>query len=81
MDLHLIDFICQFPIVLLGITSQTMIAHKNKWGFVVGIFAQPFWYATSLINHQWGIFTLAVIYTVIICRGFYVWFYKTPNKN
>lgn len=76
MDIQAIDMLCQFPIILFGITSQLLVAHKNKWGFVVAIFAQPFWYITTSIHSQWGILALSIIYTFILIRGIHVWFFR-----
>jgi nicotinamide riboside transporter PnuC len=74
------DLISQIGIAFLGITSIILIARKNKWGFVFGLLAQPFWYITSYINKQWGIFLLSFVYTISWCYGIYEWFFKEKRK-
>ena len=74
------DNISQVAIFILGITSIVLIARKNKWGFVVGLLAQPFWYITSFANHQWGVFFVSFIYTLSWLYGIYEWFFKKNIK-
>jgi 8-oxo-dGTP diphosphatase len=75
------DFIMQCGLFTLGAVAIFLIARKNKWGFVVGLLSQPFWFATSIINHQWGIFVLNFFYTVSFAYGIYQWFFKKNFKK
>lgn len=72
----MMDFFMQAGLLILGASAIYMIAKKNKWGFVVGLASQPFWFATSIINNQWGIFFLNFIYTFSFIVGIYEWFFK-----
>lgn len=74
------DIISQIGIAILGISSVILVAKKNKWGFVLGLAAQPFWFITSFLNHQWGIFFLSLVYTGSWIFGVYEWFYKDKDK-
>lgn len=76
----MLDNIAQIAITLLGATAILLIAKKNKWGFVVGLISQPFWFITSLAHKQWGIFITSIIFTINWIYGIYEWFYKN-NKN
>jgi len=78
MDL---DFIAQIAITILGVTAITLVAKKNKWGFVVGLTSQPFWLYTSYINKQWGVFVLSVIYIFSWAFGIYEWFFKKEKDD
>jgi len=69
-----LDLISQFAIPILGTSSIILIAKKNKSGFVLGLAAQPFWLITSFINQQWGVFIVAIIYTLSWIFGIYEWF-------
>ena len=75
-----LDTVSQVGIALLGVTSIALIAKKNKWGFVLGLLSQPFWYITAYINKQWGIFFLNFIYTGTWVFGIYEWFFKDDKK-
>lgn len=58
------DLISQVAIVILGTSSIILLAKKNKWGFVLGLAAQPFWYITAFVNQQWGVFLVSFVYTL-----------------
>ncbi len=75
------DAISQIAIVFLGAGSIILVAKKNKWGFVAGLAAQPFWYITAFINEQWGVFLVSFIYTISWCFGIYEWFFKDTKKE
>jgi len=75
------DNISQIAIFILGVTSIILVARKNKWGFVFGLLAQPFWYITSFVNKQWGVFFVSIIYTFSWIYGIYEWFFKNNKKQ
>ena len=33
-----------------------MLGNGSRWGFVIGLATQPFWFYTSFRHRQWGIF-------------------------
>jgi nicotinamide riboside transporter PnuC len=72
----MIDIIVQIAIFILGASAIILVARKNKWGFVIGLLSQPFWFITSYQNQQWGIFLVGIIYTISWIYGIYEWFYK-----
>ena len=75
-----LDIISNIGIAILGISAVILVAKKNKWGFVLGLAAQPFWLITSYLNHQWGVFLLSLVYVVTWSFGVYEWFKKDKNK-
>ena len=75
------DVVSQIGIIILGAISVILIAEKNKWGFVFGLLTQPFWFTTSLVNHQWGVFVASLIYTVVWIYGIYKWFFHNKIKK
>ncbi len=77
--MQIYDLISQVGIIIFGITSIVLVARKNKWGFVVGLAAQPFWFTTSIVNEQWGIFGISFAYTVTWSYGIYEWFWKDSH--
>ncbi|MBW2995744.1 hypothetical protein KY332_00425 [Candidatus Woesearchaeota archaeon] len=70
------DLISQIGIFVLGIGAIILVALKNKWGFVLGFLSQPFWFITSYINKQWGIFLVSFVYAFTWLFGIYQWFFK-----
>ena len=71
----------QVAIFGLGTSAIVLVAMKNKWGFVIGIISQPFWFITSFINQQWGVFLVSIVYTLSWAFGIYEWFSKDRKKK
>lgn len=73
--------ISQIGIFCFGVTAIILVARKNKWGFVFGLLSQPFWYTTAILNEQWGVVLVSVVYTGSWAYGVYEWFFKNDNVN
>lgn len=58
------DTISQVAIVVLGLGAIVLVGQKNRWGFVLGLASQPFWYITTYLHEQWGLFLLSFAYTL-----------------
>ncbi|MBP9727936.1 MAG: nicotinamide mononucleotide transporter [Candidatus Moranbacteria bacterium] len=71
-----LDIIAQVGITVFGVGSVFLLARKNKWGTVLGLLSQPFWFATAIINDQWGIMILNVVYSATWIYGVYNWFFS-----
>lgn len=69
-----LDAFAQAMILVTGLVSIILIAKKSKWGWIAGLAAQPFWYYTSYVNGQWGVFLNSVMYTFAWAFGAYAWF-------
>lgn len=74
------ELLSQIAIPILGTLSIILIARKNKWGLVLGLAAQPFWFATAYINQQWGVFAVGFVYTASWIYGIYEWFKDTKTR-
>ena len=77
----MLDTIAQAGLAVFGITAIILVAKKNKWGFVFGLLSQPFFFITSYINAQWGLFLLNIAYTLSWIYGIYNWFFKNNVKK
>lgn len=75
------DYVSQFGMVIFGLPAIFLVAKRNKWGFVLGLLSQPFFFITSYVNHQWGMFFLSFLYTINWCFGIYEWFYKPQQQS
>ncbi len=74
------DQISQWIIPTLGVSAIFLVAKKNKWGFVLGLISQPFWFITSYTNQQWGVFIMSIAATFSWMLGIYEWFLKKEKK-
>ena len=75
------EIISQIAIFALGTSAIVLIAKKNKWGFVAGLLAQPFWFITSYTHEQWGVFFVSFIYLGSWLLGIYEWFFKDQKEE
>lgn len=75
------DLIAQIGVSIFGIAAIVLVFRKNKWGFLFGLLSQPFWFITSFVNKQWGVFFLTIIYTFSWAYGIYEWFYKSNDTK
>lgn len=73
-----IDTIAQIGIAFCGVPALFLVARKNKWGFVFGLSAQPFWYITTYTHKQWWVMALCAVYTGNWAYGAYTWFKNPP---
>ena len=67
-----LDACLQLGIALLTLASMAMLASTgplHRWGFVVGLLAQPFWFAASWRARQWGVFATTFFYTALLVAG------------
>lgn len=77
----MLDIISQIAIFVFGVTSLILITKKNKWGFVIALLGQPFYFFTSYENKQWGLFLVTLVYTFIWAYGAHEWFSKKKKKR
>ena len=77
---NVLDAVSQIAIALFGLSSIFLLAKKNKWGFVSALVTQPFWFATTYIHKQWGLFAMSFVYAGLWLYGFYEGFF-TDNKK
>ena len=43
---------------------------KRKQGYIIGLFGEPFWIISTIINEQWGIFILSLWYSFNFVKGY-----------
>jgi len=73
---QLLDILSQVLIFIIGLSTILLLScFKNKWGNVIGLLHQPFWYFTTLYHQQWGLFLMSLVYTVIFAVGIRQWFF------
>jgi len=77
--IEIFDLFIQSGITLFGLTSMFLVSRKNKWGFVIGLISQPFYFISSYKTKQWGIFITTFFYTISWIYGIYNWFIKNPE--
>ncbi len=75
----MIAIIAQVAVFLFGAGAVLLIgAFKSKWGFALGLAAQPAWFYIAVTARQWGILAVSAVYTANWAIGFYNWFAKSP---
>ena len=81
MVLTVLDVVTQAGATILGILFVILVGKKNKWGFVAGLASQPFWYATTIIHHQWILIAVNIVYTYSYAVGFREWFFQNKSST
>jgi nicotinamide riboside transporter PnuC len=57
-----LEWISQIAI-FTGSLSVLALGNGNRWGFVLGLAIQPFWYYTAIRHRQWGLVAASIVYT------------------
>lgn len=70
----MIGIIAQVGIAICGVSAIWLVNAREprwaRWGPVMGLLGQPFWFITTVMNGQWGIVALCFLYTWAWWRGF-----------
>lgn len=63
----------QISIALFGVLAIFLVGMKERrqrrWGYLLGLCGQPFWFWVTFQAEQWGIFALAFFYTLSWING------------
>lgn len=72
--------IAQSAILALSAIGIWLLSCRDagRWGWVVGLAAQPFWLWETLRAEQWGMFANAIVFTAIYFRGLINHWRPTP---
>lgn len=76
----------QVCIAIFGVTavalSQSEHQGRRKWASVFGLVGQPFWFYSSWVGEQWGIFALCFLYSISWGKGFWAnWIRPRLNES
>ncbi len=66
----------QIVLTLLSLGSIFLVERENRWGYVLGLVAQPFWWYAAISDGQWGVMIVNVFYALIWSRGVYRRFFQ-----
>lgn len=72
--LNILDQISQYTILILGPLAIWILARKDqyaRYGFIIGLASQPFWFYTLTYNRQWPILIVSIVYAVAFAKGVY----------
>ncbi|MFA4941863.1 MAG: hypothetical protein WC582_04745 [Patescibacteria group bacterium] len=70
----ILDIVANVGMAIFDILAILLVSFKSPWGFVAGLCSQPFFFMCSILNRQWGLFILNIIYTISWAIGAYHWF-------
>ena len=57
--------------IFMGPIGAMLLGSGSRWGFVIGLATQPFWFYTSFRHRQWGIFIASIFYAFAWAMGVY----------
>lgn len=73
----------QIFIFLFGASGIWFVSRTEKWkrwGYILGMLGQPFWFYSAWETQQWGIFLLTIFYCYSWSQGIWNYWIK-PKKN
>jgi len=68
----LVDSALQIALAVLSIVAAYLVASDGpwqRWGYVVGLTSQPFWFVATWRARQYGILLVAIFYTGAWVQG------------
>jgi hypothetical protein len=72
--------VSQIMIFILGAGGIYLLSRNDrwsKWGPVIALASEPFWFYTAIADKSWGVFAVSFVYTVFYALGVYnFWFRK-----
>lgn len=77
----MLAFISQCVIFSCGLVALFLIGRSIRVGYVIGLFAQPFWWYDTYKNEQWGVFFLSLFFTFVYAEGFWRTYLKAKLVN
>lgn len=75
----MIGVISQILIFVLGGAAMYLLSRTDsirRWGFILGLCGQPFWFYTQIVAENWGVVALSCVYTFAWCNGIYNYWIK-----
>lgn len=77
--------LCEVMIFVLGSAAVFLLNTNSRWskyGAILGLLSEPFWFLSAYMSQSWGIFAVSFIYTLSYCVGVYrFWFCKTKQSK
>lgn len=74
----------EIGIMFFGALAIYLVGKKNskyqKWGYVLGLMGQPFWFWVTIENEQWGILIMTIFYTYSWVNGIYNHWFKKEKE-
>jgi nicotinamide riboside transporter PnuC len=73
----------QIAILIFGASSIWLVSRKEqwkRWGYILGLCGQPFWFYLTITTNQWGMFILTLFYTYSWIQGIYNYWIKIKEK-
>ena len=50
-----------------------LVGRKKRYGWLVGLAAQPVWAAFAWLSGAWGLFVFEIVYTAIVFHNWRRW--------
>ena len=60
-------------LVLAGLAVMYLLAHRNRWGWVLSLLNQTVWLALAYVSNNWGFLLGAVAFGAVAVHGWFQW--------
>ena len=74
--------LAQLGIMIFGGLAIWFVGRKERWGrwgYVLGLLSQPFWFWTTIAHQQWGLVAITAFYTYSWAQG--AWNHWRPHAG
>jgi len=71
--------IANIMLCIMGMVAIWFLYHKQKWmrwGYIIGLCSEPFWFIAAWESKSWGIIVLCFVYTYCYSMGIYNYWIK-----
>lgn len=76
--------IAEIMIFVLGSGAVFLLNLNNRWsrwGAVLGLISEPFWFLSAYASGSWGVFAVSFIYTISYVVGIYNFWFRKAKTN
>lgn len=74
----------QIAIMIFGASAIYLVSLNNeykRWGYIMGMLGQPFWFYITIKYEQWGILVMTLFYTYSWGNGIWNYWIKEYQKK
>jgi hypothetical protein len=79
-----LDSISQIGIIIFGCSAIWLVGRKEhwkRWGYILGLCSQPFWFYTSITHEQYGVVLVSCWYTYSWAQGIWNYWIKASEED
>lgn len=80
----MLEIIANTGIIIFGGSAIFLLSRKDhlaRWGYIMGLLSQPFWFYIAISTGQIGVFVMSCWFTYCWIKGIYNYWYIPYKEN